>query len=56
MGAMSVMGLKKRKQVFRPLIPDVDFITFKADLEKCWQTAGIILESIQVAQDLSTRE
>jgi acetylornithine/succinyldiaminopimelate/putrescine aminotransferase len=50
MGAMSVMGFEERKQAFRPLIPDVDFITFnnEADLEKIThKTAGIILESIQ---------
>jgi len=50
MGSMSVMGFEERKQVFRPLIPDVDFITFnnEADLEKITtKTAGIILESIQ---------
>ncbi len=50
MGSMSVMGFEERKQIFRPLIPDVDFITFnnEADLEKITQkTAGIILESIQ---------
>ena len=50
MGAMSVMGFEERKQVFRPLIPDVDFITFnnEADLQKITtKTAGIILESIQ---------
>lgn len=50
MGSMSVMGFEERKQVFRPLIPDVDFITFnnEADLEKITEkTAGIILESIQ---------
>ncbi len=50
MGSMSVMGFEERKQVFRPLVPDVDFITFnnEADLEKITtRTAGIILESIQ---------
>ncbi|OYU80182.1 MAG: aspartate aminotransferase family protein [Flavobacterium sp. BFFFF1] len=50
MGSMSVMGFEERKQVFRPLIPDVDFITFNndADLQKITtKTAGIILESIQ---------
>ncbi len=50
MGAMSVMGFEERKQAFRPLLPDVDFITFnnEADLEKIThKTAGIILESIQ---------
>ena len=50
MGSMSVMGFEERKQVFRPLIPDVEFITFnnEADLDKITtKTAGIILESIQ---------
>jgi acetylornithine/N-succinyldiaminopimelate aminotransferase len=50
MGAMSVMGFEERKQIFGPLIPDVDFITFNkgSDLEKITtKTAGIILESIQ---------
>ena len=50
MGALSVMGFEERKQVFRPLIPDIDFITFnnEADIDKITdKTAGIILESIQ---------
>jgi acetylornithine/N-succinyldiaminopimelate aminotransferase len=50
MGSMSVMGFEERKQVFRPLIPDVDFITFnnEADIDKITtKTAGIILETIQ---------
>ncbi len=50
MGSMSVMGFEERKQIFRPLIPDVDFITFnnEADLQKITsKTAGVILESIQ---------
>lgn len=50
MGSMSVMGFEERKQIFRPLIPDVDFITFnnEIDLEKITtKTAGIILETIQ---------
>lgn len=50
MGSMSVMGFEERKQIFRPLIPDVDFITFnnESDIEKITtKTAGIILESIQ---------
>lgn len=50
MGSMSVMGFEERKQIFRPLIPDIDFITFnnEADLEKITtKTAGIILETIQ---------
>lgn len=50
MGSMSVMGFEERKQIFRPLISDVDFITFnnEADLQKITnKTAGIILETIQ---------
>ncbi|HEX9979249.1 MAG TPA: aspartate aminotransferase family protein [Flavobacterium sp.] len=50
MGSMSVMGYEERKRAFRPLIPDVDFITFNNvdDLQKIThKTAGVILESIQ---------
>lgn len=50
MGSLSVMGFEERKQVFRPLIPDVEFITFnnEADLAKITtKTAGILLETIQ---------
>ena len=50
MGSMSVMGFEERKQIFRPLIPDVDFIIFnnEEDIQKITtKTAGIILESIQ---------
>ncbi|WP_369753475.1 aspartate aminotransferase family protein [Flavobacterium sp. WC2409] len=50
MGSMSVMGFEERKQVFRPLIPDVDFITFnnESDLQKITtKTAGVLLETIQ---------
>lgn len=50
MGSMSVMGYEERKQIFRPLVPDVDFITFNNvdDLQKITtKTAGIILETIQ---------
>ena len=50
MGSMSVMGFEERKQAFRPLIPDVEFITFnnEVDLEKITtKTAGILLETIQ---------
>ncbi|WP_276980045.1 aminotransferase class III-fold pyridoxal phosphate-dependent enzyme, partial [Flavobacterium filum] len=45
MGSMSVMGFEERKQIFRPLIPDVDFITFnnEEDIHKITtKTAGII--------------
>jgi acetylornithine/succinyldiaminopimelate/putrescine aminotransferase len=50
MGSLSIMGFEERKQVFRPLVPDVDFITFnnEADLAKITtKTAGIVLETIQ---------
>lgn len=50
MGSMSVMGFEERKQIFRPLVPDVDFIMFNsnADLQKITdRTAGVIVESIQ---------
>ena len=50
MGSMSIMGFEERKQIFRPLIPDVDFITFnnESDLAKITtKTAGIVLETIQ---------
>lgn len=50
MGSMSVMGFEERKRAFRPLIPDVEFITYnnEADIEKITtKTAGILLETIQ---------
>ncbi|MEO8774123.1 MAG: aspartate aminotransferase family protein [Gelidibacter sp.] len=50
MGSMSVMGYEERKQAFRPLIPDVDFITFnnKDHLNQITpKTAAVILETIQ---------
>jgi acetylornithine/N-succinyldiaminopimelate aminotransferase len=50
MGALSVMGFEERKQVFRPLIPDVKFITFNAQEELSQittKTAAVILETIQ---------
>ncbi|MEW7292746.1 aspartate aminotransferase family protein [Aquimarina sp. 2304DJ70-9] len=50
MGSMSVMGYEERKRAFRPLIPDVCFITFNAeeDIHKITEkTAAVILETIQ---------
>jgi acetylornithine/succinyldiaminopimelate/putrescine aminotransferase len=50
MGAMSVMGFEERKQAFRPLLPDVKFITFneEKDLNQITEkTACVILETIQ---------
>ncbi|GLB49901.1 aspartate aminotransferase family protein [Neptunitalea lumnitzerae] len=49
-GSMSVMGNEERKQAFRPLLPDVDFIEFnnEEDLQKITKrTAGVLLETIQ---------
>ena len=50
MGSMSVMGFEERKQAFRPLLPDVDFITFNNEddlLKITTKTAGVLLETIQ---------
>ena len=50
MGSLSVMGFEERKRIFRPLVPDVDFITFNNEddlLKISTKTAGIILETIQ---------
>ncbi|MEC3907447.1 aspartate aminotransferase family protein [Tamlana sp. 2201CG12-4] len=50
MGSMSVMGFEDRKQAFRPLLPDVRFITFnkESDLNQITEkTACVILETIQ---------
>ncbi|WP_172919725.1 aminotransferase class III-fold pyridoxal phosphate-dependent enzyme [Capnocytophaga canis] len=49
-GSMSLMGYEQRKQPFRPLLPDVDFIEFnnESDIQKIThRTAGVVLESIQ---------
>ncbi|UZO80459.1 aspartate aminotransferase family protein [Aquimarina sp. ERC-38] len=50
MGALSVTGFEERKQPFRPLIPDVEFIHFNKEqdlLQITEKTAGVILETIQ---------
>ena len=50
MGAMSVSGVERQNQAFRPLIPGTKFIEFnnEADLEKIThKTAAVILETIQ---------
>lgn len=50
MGALSVMGYEERKRPFRPLIPDVRFITFNDELDLhqiTHKTAAVILETIQ---------
>lgn len=50
MGSLSLMDYEERKAPFRPLLPDVGFISFnkKEDLNKITQkTAAVILETIQ---------
>jgi len=50
MGSLSVMGFEKRKDVFKPLLPDCNPIYFnnEADLEKITnKTAAVLLETIQ---------
>ena len=50
MGAMSVSGVERQNQAFRPLVPGTKFIEFnnEADLEKIThKTAAVILETIQ---------
>ena len=49
-GSMSVSGVEKQNQVFRPLIPGIRFITFNEEAEIAHiteQTAAVILETIQ---------
>tara|TARA_R110002050_G_scaffold188530_2_gene323006 strand:+ start:20310 stop:21488 length:1179 start_codon:yes stop_codon:yes gene_type:complete len=50
MGSMSVMGFEERKQAYRPLLPDVRFITFNDESglhHITRKTACVILETIQ---------
>jgi acetylornithine/succinyldiaminopimelate/putrescine aminotransferase len=50
MGSLSIMGFEERKSAFRPLIPDVRFISFnlETDLAKITdKTAAVVLETIQ---------
>jgi len=50
MGSLSLMGLEERKAPFRPLIPDVNYISFNSfpEIEKITtKTAAVILETIQ---------
>ncbi|MDB4037386.1 aspartate aminotransferase family protein [Polaribacter sp.] len=50
MGAMSVSGVERQNQAFRPLVPGTKFIKFnnEVDLEKIThKTAAVILETIQ---------
>ncbi|MEP1489544.1 MAG: aminotransferase class III-fold pyridoxal phosphate-dependent enzyme [Algibacter sp.] len=50
MGSMSVMGFEERKQAFRPLLPNVKFITYNKESDLTLittKTACVILETIQ---------
>lgn len=50
MGSLSISGNETKKAAFRPLIPDVDFISLNdfADLDRITsRTAGVILEPVQ---------
>ena len=50
MGSLSIMGYEERKSAFRPLIPDIGFISFNAEedlLKITEKTAGVVLETIQ---------
>ena len=50
MGSLSLMDYEERKAPFRPLLPDIGFISFnqKEDLNKITKkTAAVILETIQ---------
>ncbi len=58
-GSMSVLGNEERKRAFRPLLPDIDFITFNREediLKITRKTAGIILETIQGSAGFITPE
>src|SRR5690606_36986736 len=49
-GSMSVSGNEIKKQAFRPLLPDVQFLEHNSivDLERITEnTAGVIIETIQ---------
>ncbi|MFK7814530.1 MAG: aspartate aminotransferase family protein [Maribacter sp.] len=50
MGSLSIMGYEERKSAFRPLLPDVSFIHFNAEIELSkisTKTAAVVLETIQ---------
>lgn len=58
-GSMSILGNEERKRAFRPLLPNVNFITFnnEKDLDKITtKTAAIILETIQGSAGFITPE
>lgn len=58
-GSMSILGNEERKRAFRPLLPDVSFITFNQveDLQQITEkTACVVLETIQGSAGFITPE
>lgn len=58
-GSMSILGNEERKRAFRPLLPDVTFVTFnnEDDLKQITdKTAAIVLETIQGSAGFITPE
>ena len=56
---MSILGNEERKRAFRPLLPNVDFITFnnQADIQRITEkTAAVVLETIQGSAGFITPE
>lgn len=50
MGSLSIMGYEERKSAFRPLLPDISFLHFNAEIEIdsiTEKTAAVVLETIQ---------
>ena len=50
MGALSIMGVEERKEIFQPLLPDCNSIEFNNEkdiLKITSKTAGVVLETIQ---------
>jgi acetylornithine/N-succinyldiaminopimelate aminotransferase len=49
-GSLSISGNETKKQAYRPLLPDIDFINFNSteDLERIsTKTAGVFIETVQ---------
>lgn len=58
-GSMSILGNEERKRAFRPLLPNIDFITFnnQADIQRITEkTAAVVLETIQGSAGFITPE
>lgn len=58
-GSMSILGNEDRKRAFRPLLPDVSFITFNDEnhlKQITTKTAAIVLETIQGSAGFITPE